>query len=187
MFYPALIAGLWVAWGLYWVVAGSAAAPVRRMESRASQLAHFVPLALAVVLLAAPVPAGWRAARFLPRTLGAYWVGVALLVAGLGFACWARVHLGRNWSSAVTVKQGHELIRSGPYGWVRHPIYTGLLLAVVGSVVARGEWRGVLAVALTLYAFRRKIRLEEAWMEEQFPAAYPAYRAAVPALVPLLR
>jgi protein-S-isoprenylcysteine O-methyltransferase Ste14 len=96
------------------------------------------------------------------------------------------VHIGRNWSGVVTVKQDHEMVRSGPYAIVRHPIYSGLLLAFLGTAVARGDWQALLAVPLVLVAFLRKIRLEERWMAEQFPRDYPAYRTRVPALVPFL-
>ena len=78
----------------------------------------------------------------------AYWLGLIMVAAGIAFAVWARHYLGRNWSGTVTVKQDHELIRSGPYRLVRHPIYTGLLLAILGTAVAFGEWRGLLAFAL---------------------------------------
>ncbi len=113
-------------------------------------------------------------------------VGTALVLLGLAFTVWARVHLGRNWSGIVTVKQGHELIRSGPYRWVRHPIYTGLLLAFMGSAIALGQWRGVLAMLIVFAALWRKLRLEERWMIETFGAAYTAYRNEVAALIPFV-
>ena len=90
----------------------------------------------------------------------------------------------KNWSQAVTVKEGHELITSGPYALVRHPIYTGLLLAFVGCAVARDEWRGLLAVALVFVALWRKLRLDEQWMRAQFGESYEAYSRRVAALVP---
>ena len=92
--------------------------------------------------------------------------------------------LGRNWSAAVTVKAGHELVTTGPYAIVRHPIYAGLLLAFIGTAVARGDLGAVAAVVLVGWAFRRKTRLEERWMREQFGAAYEAYARRVPALFP---
>jgi protein-S-isoprenylcysteine O-methyltransferase Ste14 len=109
-----------------------------------------------------------------------------LTLAGLLFSAWARVHLGGNWSGIVTVKEDHELVRSGPYGIVRHPIYSGLLLAVVGSALARGEWRGVVAVVIVFWAFRRKMQTEERWMRERFGNGYQAYSERVPALVPFI-
>jgi protein-S-isoprenylcysteine O-methyltransferase Ste14 len=84
------------------------------------------------------------------------------------FTVWARVHLGMNWSGTVTVTEGHELITSGPYAVVRHPIYTGLLLAFGGSALARAALRGILAVALAFWSLWRKLRIEKTWMREQF-------------------
>jgi hypothetical protein len=75
-------------------------------------------------------------------------VGAALTALGLSFTSWARVHLGRNWSGTVTLKDDHALIRTGPYRRVRHPIYSGALLALAGTVLAVGQWRGVIALAL---------------------------------------
>ena len=96
-------------------------------------------------------------------------------------------HLGRNWSGTVTVKENHELIRSGPYAIVRHPIYTGLLLAVLGTAIVFGEWRGLLAFCFLTIALLLKLQREERFMEESFPDTYPSYRAQVPALIPLFR
>ena len=106
--------------------------------------------------------------------------------AGIAFAVWARQYLGRNWSGTVTVKQDHELIRTGPYRLVRHPIYTGLLLAILGTAVAFGEWRGLLAFALLTGSLLLKLRVEERFMSESFPEPYARYRAEVPALIPCI-
>jgi protein-S-isoprenylcysteine O-methyltransferase Ste14 len=89
-----------------------------------------------------------------------------LVFLGLAFAVWARRHIGSNWSGTVTVKENHALVRTGPYAWVRHPIYTGLLAAILGSAIARGELRGVWAVALCTIAFVSKLRTEERWMRK---------------------
>ncbi len=102
------------------------------------------------------------------------------------FTVWARLHLGRNWSGTVTIKDGHELITSGPYALVRHPIYTGLLLAMLGSALALGDWRGVAAFALAAGALWRKLRVEESWMQQQFGDAYQAYSQRVAALIPFV-
>lgn len=110
-------------------------------------------------------------------------LGVVLLAAGLGFSVWARRHLGRNWSAQVVVKEGHSLVRTGPYRYVRHPIYTGILLAFLGTVVTIGEWRGVLALLCALVSFAVKSRLEEARMRETFPE-YREYERETAALVP---
>jgi protein-S-isoprenylcysteine O-methyltransferase Ste14 len=109
-----------------------------------------------------------------------FWIGTALLLAGLLFAIAARRHLGGNWSGTVTLKQDHMLTRSGPYRFVRHPIYPCILLAFLGSdVVALGEWRGLLALALITAAFPRKIQIEERFLLEQFSGAYARYRREV--------
>jgi len=183
--YPSLIPALWIAWLLYWAVAARDAKTTQRVESPASRASHILPLMLAGWLLSArTVPGGFLAGQIFTPGPGTHAVAVLLVAAGLAFAVWARVCLGRNWSGIVTLKQDHELIRSGPYRLVRHPIYTGLLLALVGSAVARDEWRAVLAVAIAWLALWRKLQIEEGWMIEQFGDAYLRYRAEVPALIP---
>jgi protein-S-isoprenylcysteine O-methyltransferase Ste14 len=94
--------------------------------------------------------------------------------------------LAGNWSSDVTLKRDHELIVTGPYAFVRHPIYTGILLGFVGTALAVGEWRAVLAVALAGVAFWRKLGIEEAVMRRQFGETYARYVARVPALIPFV-
>ena len=182
-----LIGLLWLAWAVYWFVAARNAKRDRRQESALSRAGHIVPLIVAGVLLWLPtLPGGFLCGRILPATAATYFTGVAVLILGLAFAIWARRVIGRNWSGIVTVKQDHELVRTGPYRWVRHPIYTGLLLAFVGTAIARGEWRGVLAVLIVFVALWRKLRLEERWMIETFGDAYLRYRAEVRALIPFL-
>jgi protein-S-isoprenylcysteine O-methyltransferase Ste14 len=187
--YTWLSPGLWLAWALYWGVSAFAAKPVLRRESIVSRLSHGVPLVLAMLLLTSPRFAGVILdTRFLPRSALLFWIGTALQLAGLLLAVAARHHLGGNWSGSVTLKQDHTLTRSGPYRFVRHPIYTGILLAVFGScVIALGEWRGVVALALITGAFLRKIQIEERFMQGEFADAYTRYRQEVPALIPGLR
>jgi protein-S-isoprenylcysteine O-methyltransferase Ste14 len=122
--------------------------------------------------------------RLFPWSPWQFWVAAIITAAGMLFTVWARIHIGRNWSGVVTIKEGHELIDTGPYALVRHPIYTGLLVAIFGSALARGEWRGVLAVLIAWAALWRKLRLEERWMIERFGEQYEAYRRRVPALIP---
>ena len=184
-FYQHLISALWLIWALYWWALSRRVKATVRVESRLSRALHFGPLLLAAWPLWVPaLPRLGLDRQLLPWSPWQFWVGAALTAAGLLFAVWARRHIGRNWSGSVTLKQGHELITSGPYALVRHPIYTGLLLAFAGSALVRGEWRGVLAVALVLAALWRKLRLEEQWMREQFGAVYEAYSARVVALIP---
>jgi protein-S-isoprenylcysteine O-methyltransferase Ste14 len=181
------IAAMWIAWLAYWVMAARDVKPVRRQESLPSRLGYGVPLGLGAILLAsARFPVPWLDDRLLPRSAALYWAGTIIVAAGLAFMVWARRHLGRNWSGHVTLKQNHELIRTGPYHLVRHPIYTGLLAAILGTALAFGEWRGVLALVFVAAAVVWKMKLEERLLGEIFAEDYTRYRAEVPALIPFM-
>jgi protein-S-isoprenylcysteine O-methyltransferase Ste14 len=183
--YDVPIAVLWLAWLAYWIIAARNVKPTQRRESVASRLMTIILTVLAAALLALrDHRLVWPSARFLPQAMVTYWLGLMIVILGLAFAVWARVHLGRNWSGTVTVKENHELIRTGPYGIVRHPIYSGLLVAILGTAVAFGEWRGLLAFGFLTVAFLLKLRREERFMSESFPNDYPRYCAEVPALIP---
>jgi protein-S-isoprenylcysteine O-methyltransferase Ste14 len=185
LFAHALIPALWLAWLGYWIIAARDAKPSTRVEDRSSRLLHTIPLALAGWMIAAQrLPGDFLGTAVLPRSpvLPAY--GAAPVAARLGLTIWARRWLGRNWSGVVTVKAGPELVRGGPYRYVRHPIYTGILLGFVGSAIARDEWRGVVAVAIATFALWRKLSVEERWMIETFGDAYRRFRREVPALIP---
>jgi protein-S-isoprenylcysteine O-methyltransferase Ste14 len=188
LLYHYLIPGLWLLWIAYWRISAADVKPERRHESPGSRAAHLLPLLIAAVLLWIRGDArdGWLFQHFLRPSVTIFWIGTAITAAGLGFSAWARVHLGRNWSATVTVKQDHELIRTGPYAIVRHPIYTGLLSGFIGTALAIGQWRGVVAVAIVFVAFWRKLRLEERWMSETFGEDYRRYRAHTKALIPFL-
>ena len=186
--YRQIIGLLWFAWAVYWMVSSIRIKAAVRRESTASRLAHVVPLVVGGVLIGwRDMP--WRALnlRLWPHSLLAWGIGLALLVAGLAFAVWARVHLGRNWSGSVTVKEGHELIRSGPYACVRHPIYTGLITAVLGTAIISGTLRAALGLVIITVSLLRKLRTEEAFMRDTFPGEYQRYCAQVPALLPFTK
>ncbi len=185
-FFVSLFVLMWGGWLAIWNVMAYRAKAVAQSESPASRLTHIVPLLLAAYLLVAHVPVPLLNERFVPLALWSAVLGAALTFAGLAFAIWARFVIAGNWSSYVEVKQDHELIVAGPYRWVRHPIYTGLLLAFAGSALAVGEWRGVLAVAIVAASFWRKLRLEETVMRRQFGEAYARYAERVPALIPFV-
>ena len=112
------------------------------------------------------MPALWPVG-FLP-----FWLGAAVTIAGLLFAVWAREHLGRNWSRSVTIKQGHELITTGPYAVVRHPIYTGILTGFLGTAIALSQVRGFIGFVLIFLVLWLKLRTEEEWMRSQFGETY---------------
>ena len=180
------IALLWAGWLLIWVLAAFAAKPVARRESIPSRLVHVVPLVIAATLLGARSLPGWLGARFVASSVTLDTLALALVALGLGFSVWARHALGGNWSGTVTLKHEHTIVRSGPYRVIRHPIYTGLLVAIVGTALARGEWRGAVALLLVAVALLRKIDLEERWLGEAFGPAYAEYRARSWALFPFL-
>ncbi|MDB5801073.1 MAG: isoprenylcysteine carboxylmethyltransferase family protein [Rhodocyclales bacterium] len=185
--YHYLFFAMWFGWGCYWWLLSRNVKASTRLESLSSRLLHVLPLVFAMLLLWVEyLPIPLLRDRFIAWAIWQFWTGAALTAAGLFFAVWARHHIGKNWSAIVTLKNEHELIVSGPYALVRHPIYTGLLLAFVGSALARGEWRGVLAVFIAALALWRKLRLEERWMREQFGEQYEAYSQRVSALLPWL-
>jgi protein-S-isoprenylcysteine O-methyltransferase Ste14 len=185
--YHDLIPALWLIWLAGWAIAGWHTKPVLRAERIASRLLHLIPLCLGIALLMFRQAGGpWLEIRIFPQTVWSFWIGTALIALGLAFTAWARIHLAGNWSGTVTLKQDHSLTRSGPYRLVRHPIYTGLLIAILGSAIAEAEWRGLVALALITGSFLRKIAIEERFLTTQFGDAYARYRAEVPALFPRL-
>lgn len=171
----------------YWLWTARSAKPAQRQEFFAQRLlAYWLPLLIAVLLLG---PGDWFGhsllrEQFVPHTTLVYSLGLALAVFGAVLAIFSRMLLGRNWSAVVQLKQGHELITNGPYRFVRHPIYTSLLLLFLGNAVMVGDWRGLLAVAIVFVSFWRKLRLEEEWLTEHFGEPYRLYQARTKALIP---
>ena len=171
----------WVIFSVYWELAARNAARAKSSESRASRGIHVILTNVALLLEIAPIRG---LGRFLPPSSLIMAAGLAVEAAGLFLAIWARRHLGRNWSGEITIKVEHELIRSGPYRLLRHPIYTGLLTMYAGTALVTGEWLGIVGLALALFAYWRKIRLEEANLNVAFGEGYEAYRRETWALLP---
>jgi protein-S-isoprenylcysteine O-methyltransferase Ste14 len=180
------IYGAWAAWLLIWIALSRRVKQVVRREAVSSRILHIGPMIVAAGLLLFSTPTGgtWLEVPVLRRAPWMVFTGALLVIAGLGFAVWARLILAGNWSGMVTLKRGHELIRTGPYALVRHPIYTGLLTAMLGNAVTIDEVRGVLAFAVITAAFLNKLRTEEAFMEQAFGERYAAYKAEVRTLIP---
>jgi protein-S-isoprenylcysteine O-methyltransferase Ste14 len=112
-------------------------------------------------------------------------LGTILCVSGMIVLIWARQHLGRNWSQIVTIKKGHELVTSGPYSYIRHPMYAGGLIACIGSaVVCSGAW--ILLLVFLGAIFLHRVGAEDRLMEQQFPNEYPAYKKRTKALIPFV-
>jgi protein-S-isoprenylcysteine O-methyltransferase Ste14 len=172
----AWIDALWILFGLIWLIAAFKGKKTKRRETWLQRLAYVLPLVAAWWLLAWPqARIGWLGVRFVPAGPAMEWIGVLLTATGVGVAFWARWHLGTNWSGVVTLKEGHELIRTGPYRRIRHPIYTGILLAVFGTMVTLGEARGLLAVAVVWLSFYWKARREESFLTQEFGEKFEAH------------
>ena len=184
--YEWLFPVVWVAYLVYWQIAARGAKANERIESVASRIFRTILLLGGVLLISWPlkIPVGWLYRRLLPMTAEMFWLGAAVTVAGLLFCVWARVTLGANWSRSVTIKQGHELITAGPYGFVRHPIYTGLLTGFLGTAIALGDLRGVVAFVLIFASLWYKLRLEEKWMRTAFGETYAGYSRHTKMLIP---
>jgi protein-S-isoprenylcysteine O-methyltransferase Ste14 len=172
-----MIQGAWIAFCVYWLWAARNQKRAEKREPVPARLLHVAYMAGAFVLLYADDP---RFAalnrRFLPDREWIAMAGALLTVAGVGFAIWARHHIGRNWSGEVTIRREHELIRTGPYAHIRHPIYTGLIGAIAGTAIAIGEYRALLALALILIGFSVKAKREESMLENQFGRSFEEHR-----------
>ena len=186
-FYEIFFYGIWGLWSILWLVFARNVKVTARRQPALPRLLNMALLLSAAAVLAAPhLPLPALGVRLLPASRWQLWaaLGAALTFLGLSFTVWARIYLGRNWSGVAAVKADHELITGGPYGWVRHPIYSGLALAFIGMAVAGGQWRGVLSIALALIAIVQRIFVEERFMRQQFGVVYDAYAQRVRALVP---
>lgn len=185
--YFKLACDLWYLLGVVWLFGLLTVKPVARTQSLSSRLLEIGLQVLAFSLVFTDYfRSGWTSLSFAPTSniTGAF--GLFLVLMGVSFAIWARLQLGGNWSSAVTVKEGHTLICQGPYRVVRHPIYSGLLLALLGVAVIVGEVRGLLGVGVFFLAYWLKSSMEERFMLEEFGAEYRSYQQRVKALVPYL-
>ena len=179
------IAGVWVALIIYWVAMAFTA---KRTIERGGLVGHRV---VAIVLVIGLLAAGqlvhlsvhsrlWKT----PLALGV--LTDCIVLAGAAFTVWARITLGRNWSAEVTFKQDHELIESGPYALVRHPIYTGLITMALGTAINYGRVLGFVLFVGLCGGLWWKVGQEERIMNRHFPAAYAEYKARVHAIIPFV-
>ena len=177
----------WYLFAGFWAITALRVKPTKAREKSLDRLITLVVVVVAYELLfARALRIGPLALRFVPQKDWIAYVGIALTWFGTIISIWARYCLGEYWSARVTLKEGHQLIRSGPYAFVRHPIYTGMLLACVGTALVVGEWRGVLAVVLLLTAHSRKAVREERMLTREFGEEYTAYRQSTGFLLPRL-
>jgi protein-S-isoprenylcysteine O-methyltransferase Ste14 len=179
------IIALWAVFAISWLAAAGWSAKTEHRVGVKGELAYrLVLLAGAIVFF--PRAHGYHGAmRLWLVTLDQAWVCTALVALGFSFCWWARVHLGSLWSGWITRKADHRVIDTGPYGIVRHPIYTGILLAVYATAAAKGTILGLLGALLITLGLWMKARLEEGWLRRELdPGAYDGYRRKVPMLVP---
>jgi protein-S-isoprenylcysteine O-methyltransferase Ste14 len=172
----------WIAFSLYWEIQSKNSARAVSSESKASRSLHVLLANLALLLIF--FPSRSLSLRFLPDIMIVKLFGFASELAGVALAIWARRVLGRNWSGEITIKEDHELIRSGPYRTVRHPIYSGLLLMYAGTAIVSGQAHALLGLLLAIVAYLRKTRMEEANLVNAFGARYHEYRGDTWAIVP---
>ena len=187
-FFNTGVAFLWTGLWIFWLAASLATKRSVQNQSYGSRIVQHPPVILAFFLLfGRSIWPLWLRQRVFPTSnTTLLWLGLVLTAAGIGFAVLARLWIGRNWSSIVTIKEQHELIQTGPYRLVRHPIYSGLLLAFLGTAIVHGEVRGFVGFPLAVLGWGFKLRLEESFMVQQFGNAYLDYKQRVKALVPFV-
>jgi protein-S-isoprenylcysteine O-methyltransferase Ste14 len=186
---PTLVfAIIWIGWIASWLIAALWSA---RTEKRAASWDVWVSRGLLVagaLLLLHSTRRLLHAPRLWHVGTGGAYALAALTLVGILFAWWARIHLGRLWSGAITRKEGHRVVDSGPYGLVRHPIYTGLIVAIAATAAAQATATGLLGAALIVVGLWLKARAEERFLTAELGAdAYGAYRRRVPMLIPRIR
>lgn len=186
-FYKAFFPAVWIIFLIYWQIKAANVKNTQRLEPAGSRILRVLTILIAIALVSTTwIPLAWLYRPLWPVGLWPFWLGAALSVGGLLFAIWAREHLGRNWSRSVSIKQDHELITTGPYAVVRHPIYTGCLAGFLGIAIAISEVRGFVAFVLFYLMFWAKLSKEERWMRSQFGETYTQYVHRTAALVPYL-
>lgn len=167
----------WLAMAVYWLIGASQTKAAKASEG---PLRYWLRMGFLVLLFEFLFSDwgrwGWLGRRWVPATATASWIGLGVVLAGLSLAVWARHYLGRNWSSAVMLKQEHTLVGRGPYRWIRHPIYTGMAVGLLGTAMVIGEWRAVVGFVAVLAAHVFKARQEERWLGREFGAAFEAHR-----------
>lgn len=185
MIYSIPFAVLWPAWALSWLLAARwSSKPAARASAR-QQWPYWAMVLAGSVLIGFNFATGQRGMAWMPfDTLEQ--ILFVLALAGLALTWWARFHLGTLWSGTVTRKAHHKVVKTGPYAIVRHPIYSGLSLALIATALLRPGWPGILGVALIIASFVMKYRLEEQFLMQELGPEYRAYRKKVAALVPYL-
>lgn len=177
----------WCLFFMYWIVAARDTKKNVYQQTLWGRVFIITRLISCFALIYLPaLSIGWLGQQLIHKSLAIELIGSLFCAIGLLFAVWSRRTLGRNWSGTITLKQNHKLIQEGPYRLARHPIYTGLVMAWLGSAITLGEVRGVLAMAITFLGLWGKLKQEESLLLQQFPIEYPEYKQRVKALIPFL-
>lgn len=163
-------AAIWLYWWAAWLVSGLATLRNDRREPFRARLPHLIPLQLGVALVFAPLVVSPHFTLDWP--LPYRWGAFGGIVAGLAFASWARLHLAENWTGLVAIKQGHRIVQTGPYRWIRHPIYTGLLFAMVSTALCVNTWAALVGACCWFVAYVIKSRHEEEFLLAYFGKPY---------------
>lgn len=178
---------LWGVFLLVWLMASFNVKRTVAAQPIASRALQVIVVTVGFVLIFSRIFDYSLFARpLLPPVSVVPYLGLILAVSGVGLAIWARFFIGRNWSADVTLKQDHQLIRSGPYRLVRHPIYSGLLLALLGTVLITNEFKGYLGILFCAFGFHLKAAVEEKFMTQRFGGEYQQYQQQTKALIPFL-
>ena len=183
-----LLSLIWLAWVLSWVVASFWSGRTKSFVPTRDSWIYRLPILIGAILLS-PWTAGAVGASQLydPGNAGTYLLAV-VVVFGISFTWWARIHLGRFWSNAITHKEDHRIVDTGPYGVVRHPIYTGLIIAILATGFAVATWTAILGALFISFGEWQKARMEEGFLSVQLGRdAYTLYSRRVPMIVPFLR
>lgn len=184
---PRLFPITWIAWFATWLLLARWSNRTAQRQRMGDRLAYLVILLVgSALVIAGPSPDSWLGHQLLPPSLALAWGGYALTLGGLLFTVWARLTLGRMWSGGVTLKEEHRIVDQGPYALARHPIYTGLTFALLGSALGRGTVAGAIGVTLATASFIIKFRQEERLLEGHFGPAYAEYRGRVKGLIPFV-
>jgi protein-S-isoprenylcysteine O-methyltransferase Ste14 len=181
-----VIVVIWIAWAISWIAAAAWSNDTQSRAPIAAEIRYRVLMGIGALVMF--VPAHGYEGRLRLWHIGWWgaWLCVALIAVGVAVAWWARLHLGRMWSSGVTRKTDHRVVESGPYAIVRHPIYSGLLLSLIATAAAKGTVLGLIGLIFTFVGMWMKARLEERWLAQELgEAAYGDYRRRVPMLLPL--
>jgi protein-S-isoprenylcysteine O-methyltransferase Ste14 len=178
----------WLVFAAYWLLSMRNLKPVKSREPAANRGLQIVVIVIAALLVFSDMAAHTvLRRRFVAHSATVYDLGLAMACAGIAVAIWARYHIGAYWSGRVTLKQDHKLIQSGPYARVRHPIYSGLLLAWAGTVLAIGRWSALVALVAVITVVVTKAMREQRVLEQEFGEQYRDYKRRAGFLFPRFR